>query len=262
MKFVKFFGVAYLVVAFLTGCKTAETKPQASEEVKEAAPKKEEVVVQKPKKVRLDSMDFIPKLSVSVESGEPIPYVPTESPYALQQEQIDPPHIAKYVEARRAYQSGRLNSAENILEDLIKVAPSLSGPWVMKGDIALQKKDLKKSIEYYEKAIEVNEVNTNAYLRLAISKRKVGDFKGALSSYEKALSIWPDFPEAHLNLSILYDIYLNKPLRSQRHLEAYQFLTKGKNRKATRWLSDLKKRTGQDEKLVAIPEKAVSISTN
>ena len=77
----------------------------------------------------------------------------------------------------------------------------------------------------YEEAIRINKDNVNAYLRLALAQRELGEFILAQNTYSEALAIWPDFPEAHLNLSILYDLYLNHPIRAQEHMEAYQFLT-------------------------------------
>ena len=64
------------------------------------------------------------------------------------------------------------------------------------------------------------------------------------STYAEALSVWEDFPEAHLNLAVLYDIYLNDPLQAQQHMEAYQFLTEEKDAKTAEWLQEIQSRTG------------------
>ena len=91
--------------------------------------------------------------------------------------------------------------------------------------IAEKQKKHAEAIGHYKKAISVNRNNVNAYIALAIVQRSRGLFSGAHQTYLAALGIWKDFPEAHLNLAILYDLYLNQAEAAQQHYEAYDFLT-------------------------------------
>jgi Flp pilus assembly protein TadD len=128
----------------------------------------------------------------------------------------------------------------------------------MLGVIAEKEEKYDEAIGHYRKAISVNEKNVNAYLALGLVQRKQGHFADAHTTYVEALDVWRDFPEAHLNLAILYDLYVNQPEQAQRHYEAYQFLTGGKDRKVHKWLVEVKQRTGIDRSFIDIPPKGVA----
>ncbi len=191
----------------------------------------------------------LPKRKVDKKTGLLIPYLATPNPYLAQKGRIKKQSVVQYIEARRAFKSKNYTRAESILQSLVKADKELSGPWVMLGDIAQNENDLNTASQRYIKALEVSNLNLTAYIRLAKVQRVKGEYIDAQNTYTKALSVWKDFPEAHLNLAILYDIYLNAPVKAQRHMEAYQFLTNGKNRKVAKWLQELQKRTGLDIEL-------------
>ncbi len=56
--------------------------------------------------------------------------------------------------------------------------------------------------------------------------------------------MWPDFAEAHRNLAILYDLYMNQPDQAQKHYEAYLFLARKPDSRAEIWLAEVRQRTG------------------
>ena len=70
------------------------------------------------------------------------------------------------------------------------------------------------------------------------------------------MSIWKDCPEAHLNLGILYDLYLNQPKKAQQHIEAYLFLTQYKNPTAVAWFNEIQGRTGITSSFIDVKQKA------
>lgn len=194
------------------------------------------------------TLDFIPQLQTD-KKGNLVPYVPSENPYLKKKSRVSKAAVDGFVQAQRLYQAGELAQAEATLKQVLESSDKLSGPWVMLGDIAAKEGELNLAKDHLLRAIVINEYNVNAYLRLAMVKRKLGDFTGAKQVYADVLTIWKDFPEAHLNLGILYDIYLNDDVKAQRHIEAYQFLTGGKNTTVAGWLAELQKRTGMQTKL-------------
>lgn len=186
---------------------------------------------------------YLPKLEQH-KDGHLLPYIATTDPYSSQKGKINKDYILKFIEAKRAYTSNKHEKAKALLTTLTETQNKLSGPWVLLGDIAKQKNDLKTAEENYKKAVSINEKNINAQLKLAHTQRLSGKFLVAQNTYAATLQQWSDHPEAHLNLAILYDIYLNHPIRAQRHLEAYQFLTFGKNIQSAEWLNEVQSRTG------------------
>jgi tetratricopeptide (TPR) repeat protein len=248
MKYVNFIAAIVVSVALVTlsGCASTGGKTK-----KVVAAKNAETTL-------VSTSEYIPAPKVDG-AGVAIPYVPTENPYLLQKGKIKKESIAKYIEATRAFKQKQYDPSEKLLLELTVEDKSLSGPWIMLGDIASEQKNHAKAIEHYQKAIQLNGKNMTAYLRLAKSQRMKGDFLLAQNTYAKTLKMWPDCPEAHLNLAILYDIYLNHPLRAQKHMEAYNYLTGGEDKTVATWLVELQQRTGVAPSLMIEKKKAESV---
>ena len=193
--------------------------------------------------------NYIPTQKYDEKTRKPLVYQATQNPYEALTGRIKKPSVELFIEARRAMDKNDHAVAKRKLERLLEQDDSLSGPWVLLGDIALDSGSPEEALEHYQKAISVNEVNVNAYLRLAKVERILGNFLEAQNLYATVLTIWPDFPEAHLNLGVLYDVYLNHPINAQRHMEAYQFLTGHKNQEVESWIDEISKRTGMSRKL-------------
>ncbi len=220
------------LILTLIGCGTTQTKTQT-----QIAPQG-----------LMSTLEYIP-IAEKDKNGVPIPYETKTNPYANQKGRIKKEAILEFIKAKRLFTAKDFDSALIKFKNLSESYPKLSGSFVYLGEIADQQKDYLLSEKHYRSAIESNAENVNAYLRLALSQRKQGKFLEAQNSYAKLLSIWPDFPEAHLNIAILYDLYLNHPIRAQRHYEAFQFLTKGENEEVAKWLDDVKSRTGMPTEL-------------
>lgn len=60
---------------------------------------------------------------------------------------------------------------------------------------------------------------------LGIQARQRGDFAAAERWYQQALQQQADFAEAHLNLALLYELYLWQPAQALTHYQLYQQLT-------------------------------------
>ncbi len=191
-----------------------------------------------------DTARYLPQQKFDEKTATFLPYEHKENPYLALEGKIKKEAVTKFIEARRALKNNELAESEKLFEEVSQIDPELSGPWVMLGDIALKSQDKPSAVDHYQKAILVNAKNINAYIKLAKTQRQLGKFVAAQNTYADALMIWPDFPEAHLNLGILYDIYLNHPLRAQKHMEAYVFLTEDENAQVSLWLREIQKRTG------------------
>jgi tetratricopeptide (TPR) repeat protein len=172
------------------------------------------------------------------EKNQLIPYQEKENPYLAQQAQVDKGSVLLFIEAKTAWRNKDANTAKQKLNVIIKNDKALSGPWMMLGDIALAEKDYPQAQAHYQQGLTVNPNNINGYTALANVQRLQGRVDHAHNTLAKALALWPDFPEAHYNLSILYDIYLNKASKAKQHLEAYILLTGG-NSASLKWLQQL-----------------------
>jgi Flp pilus assembly protein TadD len=128
----------------------------------------------------------------------------------------------------------------------------LSGVYLNLGIVYRNKGDLEKAIAEFNLAITANMRNVDAYNQLAVLKRESGDFNGAETLYQKALSIWPFYPEGHKNIAILYDLYLGKPELALSHYQAYQQLLPAPDKQVDSWVADLQRRLAKGK----TPEKA------
>ena len=121
----------------------------------------------------------------------------------------------------------------------------LSGPWVNIGIAHRTLGELDKANEAIEMALKINAKNAVAYNQAGIIKREQGKFEAAMEMYEKALAENPNYANAHLNLAILCDMYLQKIVCAKEHYQAYQILDTDNNKQVVAWLSDLERRNKQ-----------------
>ncbi len=233
MKFVKHVSLIFSVLV-LSACATNTVKQLDNEAVS-----------------LKDTIQYMPKQTFT-ELGDLIEYAPMENPYLAVDSRIDKGSVLLFIEAKKAKRNGDLKTAQQKLKVITNKDKSISGPWVMLGDINFENKNLQQAQKDYQQALEINNGNVNAYIALARVQRVMGDFNLAQNTLERALALWPDFPEAHLNLGILYDLYLNKSQQAQQHMEAYLFLTQYKNPEVVAWLNEVKSRTGIEESFIEV----------
>jgi len=191
-------------------------------------------------------------------AGEKVLYVAQPNPYTTDKSSIPQEARSMYVAASGMLREGNLKGAHTQFQQLTDKFPFLSGPWVKLGAIAEKNEDYDEAIKLYKKAISVNKRNVNAYIALGLVQRKQGYFADAQKTYLDALHVWKDFPEAHLDLAILYDLYVNKPVEAQKHFEAYYFLTGGKDEKVRKWLVEVRRRSGIERSFIDIPPNGIA----
>lgn len=243
MKFVnpmKQVFVLAIAVILLGGCAAKVALPEAGQKV-----------------ALMPTEQFVPNQKYD-ENKKPIPYEVTENPYLANKSKIAKGSVLLFIEAKKAKRKGNLKQAKQKLEIITKRDESLSGPWVMLGDIAVEQKDFKTAESHYQKAIQINDDNINAYVALAKVQRLMGEFHVAQNTLALALKVWPDFPEAHLNLGVLYDLYLNQPKQAQMHMEAYLFLNNYKNKQAIAWYQEVQSRTGIESSFIRASEQTAT----
>lgn len=191
----------------------------------------------------MDTSEYLPKQKYDDDVGVYLPYEAIENPYIAQKGRIKKEAVEAFIQAKRHFKREQYGACEEELQKVVEIDDDLSGPWLMRGEIAEIRKDTALAQEHYKKAIKVNPKNINVYLKLAKLQRVEGKYVAAQNTYAKALAVWPDFPEAHLNIGVIYDIYLNHPIRAQKHMEAYLFLKKEPDERVLKWVEEVRSRT-------------------
>ncbi|MDQ7074904.1 MAG: tetratricopeptide repeat protein [Gammaproteobacteria bacterium] len=72
--------------------------------------------------------------------------------------------------------------------------------------------------------------------------RRRGDFEAAKLAYEKALEIAPKYALARLNLGVLCDLYLNRPVCALQAYKQFQQQSGAKDKQVAGWILDLERR--------------------
>jgi len=245
MKFNKPLLASIVLLGLLTSCSsnpeksagakvekpaTAESNPKAAADTEKAAP-----VVKAP----------IPSSVLPAGPVTPNPYLQNPQKFS---EQVE----INFRDAVASMQQKNWAHAEAVLKQLAEKNPKLSGVYLNLGIVYRNKGDAEKAAAEFNRAIAANMKNVDAYNQLAVLKREAGDFNAAEGLYQKALTIWPFYPEGHKNIAILYDLYLGKPEQALPHYQAYQQLLPAPDKQVDSWVADLQRRLNSGK----APEKA------
>lgn len=179
----------------------------------------------------------------SVSESTQTSMVKTPNPYLENRRSVPAAAKQQFELANAAIQQGKWSEAEAVLKRLTSRYPELSGPHLNLGIVYLRTERPDELAEQqFSRAIAVNPNNLQAYNRLANLKRRQGLFQEAEDYYQRALEVWPQHPASHLNIGILYDLYLSDLVKAQHHYEMYQSLLPEPDRQVAGWLVDIKRR--------------------
>ena len=95
----------------------------------------------------------------------------------------------------------------------------------------------------FKAALELSPSNAVAGNELGITERKLGKFADAEAAYQRAIAAEPNYAPAHLNLGVLYDLYLGEPQKALEQFERYIEIA-GENKQVAGWVVELRKRVG------------------
>lgn len=147
-----------------------------------------------------------------------------------------------YAEAVAAMKSGDSEHAQTLLSKVIKLQPNFSNAHVNLSIVYIKNNLYKEAETSLQQALKINPDNIYALNQQGFINRVNGDFSKAKESYEKALNIKSDYAYAHLNLGILYDLYLYDLDKAISQYKTYKELSKGDTKQVDKWIFELEKR--------------------
>ena len=148
---------------------------------------------------------------------------------------------AAYNEALKHMRAKNYDTAILQMKKVAQMDERISGPWVNIGMAHKNLGDVNKARTAFNQALKINPNNPFALNQLAILNREDGKFDLAEKLYMKALSTYPDYKNAHLNLAILCDVYLRKIDCALGHYQEYLNLSGGQDKQVTAWMAQLEK---------------------
>lgn len=178
-------------------------------------------------------------------AGEGDAVVRSPNPYLVEPPSVPSAARGRFRDALAALDQQQWEIAETDLLWLTANYPQLSGPHL---NLALlyQRTGQDDKVEpAFRAAIDANTNNVGAYNQYAIYLRAQGRFNDAESVYQQALAVWPDSPQTHLNLGILYDLYMGRLDRALEHYRRYQALQDEPDRRIEGWIVDTERRLSQ-----------------
>lgn len=164
------------------------------------------------------------------------------NPYMANRSSISAAAQRRFEQANQAIAEQRWQDAEKHLLWLTQNYDTLSGPFLNLALLYRATEQFDKVEPAFKQALAANTNNINAYNQYAIYLRERGEFAGAELLYRQALGVWPDHPESHLNLAILYDLYMGKLAPALQHYQDYQELQDEPDRQVQGWIVDTQRR--------------------
>ena len=153
-----------------------------------------------------------------------------------------------YIEGLTAARDGQPKQAIKLFASTINAHPDFSPAYINMGLQQLKLKQYEVAEKNLKKSIEINPENPVSFHYLGVIARLKGDFGTAKTRYLKAIDLDPDYAIAHLNLGILYDLYLYDLEPALDHYERYQSLSDKKDAKVSKWIIDIKRRIAKGKK--------------
>jgi tetratricopeptide (TPR) repeat protein len=114
------------------------------------------------------------------------------------------PNLAQAYDGRGSVrlERGDFEGAMADYQRALELEPRLAQAWANRGLALLRAGKIKRAATDLERAVELGHVA--AALGLADAREQLGDTKGALRSYQRAVEVSPNDPEAHGNLGVAF----------------------------------------------------------
>ncbi len=145
-------------------------------------------------------------------------------------------------------QVAKLNKLKQYLQaikllDGIQVKyPQLSGPDYQRARIYFGQNKFDLALKSVDSSLNNNSRNYYSLNLKGIILREQGKFEEAREIYFMAIETYPAYPNSHLNLGVLADIYLRDlPLALLQYRE-YMKLTSNQDKKVANWVLELERR--------------------
>ena len=159
------------------------------------------------------------------------------------QRDASPEAVRHFGEANLAIEQEDWSTALVELQWLLENYPRLSGPCLNLALLYQHQGEGELAGQYYQQAMQVNPNNLAAYNQYAVFLREQGRFSEAERIYKNALRVWEAHPQTHLNIGILYDLYMGDRRRALQHFHRYQALTGFEDQLVAGWIIDLERQS-------------------
>jgi Tfp pilus assembly protein PilF len=134
------------------------------------------------------------------------------------------------------------DQAETQFKQLAEKYPQLSGPHLNLALLYAQTRKPELAESEFKRTLQINPNNIAAYNQYAIWLRTQNRMQEAEAIYRQALAHAPDNADTHLNLGILYDMYMGRLPQALEQYQRYLELNDDEKSPVKGWVVDLQRR--------------------
>lgn len=178
-----------------------------------------------------------PSAPAPVQPGTP------QSPAGTVAKPLPPPDKGnpeqRFAQALEQLRGNQTEEAEAAFQALTADFPEFAGAWTDLGIIYAKSNRRDAALGALSRAVSINKRNAVAQNWLGILYREARDYSRAERAYQAALDAQPEYGLAHLNLGILYDEYLKRPLDALPHYKAYQQYGGKDDLRVLAWIAEI-----------------------
>lgn len=131
---------------------------------------------------------------------------------------------------------GNFRQGEANLEEIVKVRPDLAEAHFNLGWARMKLKKCDGALTAWDAGLKLRPAEVGVINLRAICQRMLGRFTDAEMTYRQALAIAPENDKLHLNLGVLYELYLFRPDLALEHYRRFQSLQKSPDPKVAGWI--------------------------
>lgn len=106
-------------------------------------------------------------------------------------------------------------------EKIVAQDPRNLNAWISLGNDYFDTEQSQKSINAYNKALEIEPNNPNVLTDQGVMFRKVGWYDKAIANFEKANQIDPNHLQSLFNIGIVYSVDLKQPEKANQYWSRY-----------------------------------------
>lgn len=143
-----------------------------------------------------------------------------------------------YNKATLAMKNKQWENAERLIDELLVIAPETSSAYVNKALIYYHQKKYKQAIAMLNMAENLSLNNPYIHNLKGVIYRELGELELAESNYLKAITIWPEYAQAYLNIAVFTELYRGDFEQAKLYYQTYLSF-KPEDKQAVRWLAGL-----------------------
>ncbi|NIP73589.1 MAG: tetratricopeptide repeat protein [Gammaproteobacteria bacterium] len=154
---------------------------------------------------------------------------------------------AQFHLAMVSLQRGDAETAERLLVGIGRRHPELPAPHLNLAILRQRQGRHAAALEAVEASLAADPDSATAHNLRGVSLRALGRFEEAEAAYREALRLRPDYANAHFNMGVLYEIYLQDYQQALLHYRRFQELLAEPDPKVALWIQDLQRRISHSE---------------